>query len=69
MAENLNASAQSLNDATFDGDNELGSGNGMQEGYRAPMTVLRRHWALRQENASFSDMSESDVNETVSDTA
>ena len=33
MAENRNASAQSVNDETFDGDSDVGRSSGMGSGY------------------------------------
>ena len=42
MAENRNASAQSLNDDTFDGDSVAGRGNDMRPLYAGGLTLSRR---------------------------
>src|SRR4051812_12151972 len=39
MAENRNARAQSVNDDTFDGDNDGGSSNPMREPYASGVTA------------------------------
>ena len=52
MAENRNASPQSVKDDTFDGDRLVGSGNGMSPGYSRGVTGSGRVPAALCETAT-----------------